>query len=181
METYISLLRAINVGGHQSIRMDQLQVCYEIAGFKNIKSYLQSGNVIFKSSVADESRLEQIIKEEIRKKFGFEIEVFVRTGGNFRMISESNPFLTDRHEDISRLYVTFVSGKPSADDIARIQGQQYFPDEYFIRGNEIFLFCPNGYGRTKLSNTFFESKLKMTATTRNWNTVMNLLSIAKNH
>lgn len=179
MKTYISLLRGINVSGQKLIKMDALKQMFSELNFKNIQTYIQSGNVIFQNKELEHERLEKTIADKILERFGFEVPVMVRDLDDLSVVLKNNPFVTKRNENITKLHVTFLSKLPEQTDIAKINADQYLPDEFILTGSTIYLFCPNGYGRTKLNNTFFESKFKAIATTRNWKTIKELYSIAE--
>jgi uncharacterized protein (DUF1697 family) len=175
MEPIISILRGINVGGKNKIPMAELKALYEKAGFKKVTTYIQSGNVVFLADNADISSLPDKIQQLIFKKYGFRVPVIIRTVEEMQLVINTNPMLKTKGIDVEKLHVTFLSDKPQKENLEKIAAYQYLPDEYIIGGKEVFIFCPNGYGNTKLSNTFFENKLKVTATTRNWRTVNELL------
>lgn len=171
---YISMLRGINVSGQKSIRMAELKSLYEGLGLLQVRTYVQSGNVLFESPEPDASKLAAQIEGRIEQTYGYRVAVFMRTGEDLERIVQNNPFLTKRNEDPAKLHVTFLYSMPLAakmDQLALSKGES---DEFFVGVQEIYLFCPNGYGRTRLSNTFFEKKLDVPATTRNWNTVSSL-------
>jgi len=174
MNTFISLLRGINVSGQKTIRMPELKALVESLGFAQVTTYLQSGNVTFDCAIPEASTVAGLIENEIERHFGFTVSVLMRDREDFGRIFAGNPFLTRRNEDSERLYVTFLSALPSAVALKALETPIDTTDEYFLSGKEIYLFCPNGYGKTKLSNTFFEKKLKVVATTRNWKTVSAL-------
>jgi uncharacterized protein (DUF1697 family) len=178
METYISILRGINVSGHKMIKMEALRKMYESLGFKNVKTYIQSGNVIFQATKATTAGLAKEIAKKIQKESGFEVPIIVKEVKELESVFENNPFVNKRREDLAKLHVTFLSEKPEASNIEKINAGNYAPDEFIIENDAVYLFCPNGYGNTKLNNTFFENKLKVTATTRNWKTVTELVNIA---
>jgi uncharacterized protein (DUF1697 family) len=178
METYISILRGINVSGHKMIKMDALRKMYEELGFKNVKTYIQSGNVVFQYKKAKPEDLEKKIAKQIRTDFSFEVPVMVKEVNEIEDVIKNSPFVK-RKEDVTKLHVTFLSGEPEAVHINKIKEGNYGVDEYILKGNAIYLFCPGGYGNTKLNNNFFENKLKVVATTRNWKTVNELVNIAK--
>ena len=177
MNTYVSMLRGINVGGKKRIQMQQLVALYESLGLSNVRTYVQSGNVVFDSAAADASRLARLIEEGITKTFGFSAAVVIRTKDELRRIVESNPFLKDNEIDIDKLHVTFLSGYPHEAGLDQARAAGDGSDSFVVLDREVYLHCPNGYGRTKLSNDFFEKKLKVTGTTRNWRTVTALLQI----
>lgn len=179
MQTYISILRGINVSGHKPIKMDALKTLFESLNFKNVKTYIQSGNVIFKTKTTKPQDLEKKIAAQIKKEFDFDVPVMVKETNEFTTVFNKNPFLNKRKEDITKLHVTFLSQEPEEAGITKIKEGHYADDEFIIIGKAIYLFCPNGYGNTKLSNTFFENKLKVSATTRNWKTITELVHIAE--
>ncbi len=168
MNTYISMLRGINVSGQKKIRMIELRSLYEALGLSNVQSYLQSGNVVFDSDIQDTAKLAGIIEKQIELSFGYAVSVFMREPADFQRIIENNPFLTARSEDPTKLYVTFLRERPSEGTLEPPANET---GQFMMGEREIFVFVPDGYGRTKLSNNFFERKLKITATTRNWKTV----------
>ena len=151
---YISMLRGINVSGQKIIRMEELASLYESLGFKNVRTYVQSGNVLFDSPLTDGTKLTRLIADRIK------------------------PFLKERGIDPARLYVTFLSEVPDLEALNLLRTVKDEHDEFRIAPKEVYLHCPDGYGRTKLSNNFFEKTLKVAATTRNWNTVKALLGMA---
>jgi len=179
MKKYISMLRGINVSGQKKIRMEELKTLYNSLNFKNIKTYIQSGNVIFESPDSDISELANKIENKIKQTFGFSVTVIIRTKNEFHNLIVSNPFYGERKEDIKKLHVTFLSATPSASSLREIDKFKDKSDQMVIVGKEIYLFCPNGYGRTKLTNSFFEKKLNVSATTRNWKTVNKLYDFVK--
>ena len=174
MQTYISILRGINVGGHKMIKMDALRKMYETLDFTGVKTYIQSGNVIFVYKKANCEDLENKIAENIVKIFGFDVPVMVKTSDEILEVLQNNPFLEKPDEDEKALHVTFLSKIPDAADVEKIKNVEYAGDEFVIVGKNVYLYCVNSYHKTKLSNNFFENKLKVTATTRNWKTVNEL-------
>ena len=175
MQTYISLLRGINVSGQKKIRMTELQSLYESLGLTNVQTYVQSGNVVFDSVEQDATKLTKAIEAQIEATFGFSVPVLIRSADDFYRIIESHPF---KNEEPVRVLVTFLYEYPEQskrDDLSEYKDKV---DQFAIGEQEIFLFCPGGYGKTKLSNTFFEKKLDVVATTRNWKTVNALYAMA---
>jgi uncharacterized protein (DUF1697 family) len=179
MNTYICLLRGINVSGLKPIKMSDLVTDFEEIGFTNVVTYLQSGNVVFDTSERDLAKILHIIETKIIKSFGFVVSALIRNKGEWYRVFTENPFLNQRKEDAEKLYVTFLSTEPADSEIKSLKGPAGITDEFILSGKEIYLFCPDGYGRTKLSNAYFEKKLKVTATTRNWRTVSALEEIAR--
>jgi len=178
MKTYISLLRGINVSGKNRIGMSELKGLFESLSMTNVATYIQSGNVIFDRADQDPASLARSIEAEITRSFGASVSVFLRDNNQFQQIIENNPFLNQRNEDPEKLHVTFLSDSPSESVLSNLILPVGTPDEFMVYDKGIYLFCPNGYGRTKISNSFFERKLGLSATTRNWKTVMALYEIA---
>lgn len=178
MIAFVSMLRGINVGGQKKISMETLRGIYEGLGFAHIRTYVQSGNVVFVTSNQDRSALTERIETHIEQTCGYHVPVFIRQAHELQRILISNPFLTARHEDSSKLHVSFLYYIPTEPVWSKLTSPGDSGDE-FARGElAIYLFCPNGYGKTKLSNAFFERKLGMPVTTRNWNTVNALYKMA---
>ncbi|MEM9737798.1 MAG: DUF1697 domain-containing protein [Bacteroidota bacterium] len=176
MAAYISLLRGINVAGKNKIKMGELKKIYQSLGCINVKTYIQSGNVFFESQSKKEELINRI-EEKIKNTFSFGITVQIRTLRELFLIIKNNPFAK---KDTSNLHITFLSKKSAASAVNEIDKAKGKKEEIAMVQKEIYLFCPNGYGRTKLSNSFFEKKLKVKATTRNWKTVNKLLKLAEN-
>jgi len=174
---YIVLLRGINVGGKKRIKMADLVEALEPLGFKNIRTYLQSGNVIFEYDSIDSDEIAKDIKEKISQTFGISVNIIIRTEDELENIIKSNPFVKDPDIEIDKLHVTFLKDLPDPEinlDLKRSENEKFE-----VIGREIYLYLPNGYGRTKLTNNIFEKKLKTIATTRNWKTTNKLLEMSK--
>ncbi|MFA6199944.1 MAG: DUF1697 domain-containing protein [Bacteroidales bacterium] len=179
MKTYISILRGINVSGHKLIKMDALRNLYENMGFVNAITYVQSGNVIFKGEDIEINSLEKKISQQIEKEFGFQVPVIVLSIKKLKHIIDNNPFAEDKNKDKSFFHITFLSSIPEKYDTNIIKDKKQDEEEIAFSDYAVYLYCPNGYGRTKLTNNFIESKLKVGATTRNWKTTLELLKIAE--
>jgi len=174
------MLRGINVGGARNITMAALKALYESLGFTGVVTYIQSGNVIFRAKEKNASSVSESIADGIGKKFGFEVTVIVRQPAELASVVKKNPFVGRRGIDETRLHVTFLRETPSAAFVKALAPlTAKSRDEHEVIGREIYLHCPNGYSKTLLNNTFFEKNLKVAATTRNWNTVKTLHSIAR--
>ncbi len=178
MPVYVAILRGINVSGHNMIKMDKLLDLFQHLRFSNVSTYIQSGNVIFQDKSTDPKELEKKIVRKIEQEFGFAVPVLVKDKSELVEISKHNPFVR-RKEDNAYLHVTFLSEDPEKASVEKIVQGIYGKDEFIISGKTIYLFCPNGYGNTKLSNHFFENKLKVVATTRNWKSVNELVRMAE--
>jgi uncharacterized protein (DUF1697 family) len=179
MATYLSILRGINVSGQKTIKMDALKALYESIGFKNITTYIQSGNVVFESKPL--KNMDEYIKHKIADKFGFEVPIIILTKEEIQSIVESNPFLKEKNIELDKLHITFLAEMPTKENLSKIAEYNYEPDVFIIQNKAVYLHCPKGYGNTKLNNTFFENKLKVTATTRNWKTSNELVKIMETY
>jgi uncharacterized protein (DUF1697 family) len=177
MATCIALLRGINVSGHNMIKMDDLKRVLGELDFKEVRTYIQSGNIVFNSEKNDVAGLAADISGKIRQHFGFDVPVVIRTVNELELIIKNNPFLPDGNKEADKMHVTFLADIPDAGRASNIMDNKFLPDEFVIIGKEIYLYCPDGYGRTKLTPQFFESRLKVATTTRNWRTVEKLLTL----
>jgi uncharacterized protein (DUF1697 family) len=180
MQTLISLLRGVNMAGHNKIQMTELSTLYRKMGFKDVRSYIQSGNVIFSlDDKTDFQRVASQIEGAILKKFDDAIPVFIRTISEIKKVIIENPFFNEENFDPARMAVIFLYETPSGEQVEKVKNIDYPPDKFKIIGKEIFIYCPNGFGRTKLYTNFFENKMKVTGTARNWKTVKSILKIAE--
>jgi uncharacterized protein (DUF1697 family) len=179
MEKYIALLRGINVSGSKIIKMEDLRACMAKSGFKNISTYIQSGNILFESENVTDQELETRIGSAILNDFGFQVPVEIISMIKLKQILEENPFLGENNTSIESLHLTILSGIPPHDLLDKIMPLQDSTDSCEVIGDRIYLRCQNGYGNTKFTNTFFEKKLKLNATTRNWKTMIKLGDLSK--
>lgn len=177
MPVYIALLRGINVG-QKKVNMNDLKALLSAHGLSDIVTYIQSGNVLFNHRKMAAPKLEEKLSTLITDHYGFEVPVIVRTPDELVAALERNPFLKDKQIDTTRLHLTFLATAPGTEYLTKIQTYHYPPDQFHILDKNVYLHCPDGYGNTKLSNTFFEQKLKMAATTRNLKTVRELIRLA---
>ena len=178
MSAAISILRGINVGGNRKIPMAELRQLYSELRLKNVTTYIQSGNVIFSADKINDEKLAKAIEQRILEKYNFEVPVIIRSMDEMKAVVKNNPFLNYNKIDTGKLHVTFMNKFPAKENSEKLRTYNYEPDRFTLSGKEVYIYCPDGYGNTKLNNTFFESKLKVTATTRNWRTVNELLRIA---
>jgi len=179
MKTYISILRGINVGGKNLIKMSDLKEKYESLDFRNVTTYIQSGNVVFQSEEADTAALEREISKAILKHFGMNVSVFIIEQSALKYILEAHPFLNEKKGEKENLYICFMSKSVEPDLLNVITNISYLPDKFTIRENVIYLCFPDGYGQTKLNNNFWEHKLHVIATTRNLKTLTALIKIGE--
>jgi len=172
-------LRGINVGKKQ-LKMADLKAVYEGLNCKNVTTYIQSGNVICKcgDNVLSEN-LSKKAEKKILEQHNITTPVITITIDELKTVITANPFVKQPGIDAEKLHVTFLAEVPQHANLDKIQQYNYPPDKFIIIHKQAYLYCPVNYGNTKLSNTFFESKLKVTATTRNWRTVNTLLQLAE--
>lgn len=178
MQTYILILRGINVSGQKLIEMAALRSMFEKMGFKDVNTYLQSGNIVFNTEAVEVHQLEQMIYRQIKADLGLEVPVIVMSHAQLHQAINQNPFLSDPTKAPSFLHLTFLASAPEAFDQEGIERKIQGDEAICFSDRVIYLYCPNGYGRTKLTNNFLESRLKVTATTRNWKTVNELQIMA---
>ena len=167
------MLRGINVSGQKMIKMTDLAALLTSLDFQNIRTYIQSGNLVYEYPEINQKELARLIEQKIVQRYNFDVPVIIRKREELLIIVDKNPFVR-REEDIAKLHVTFLDDEPSTDLVIKAKQTDSGLDEFEVIGREVFLFCPKGYGNTKLNNTFFEKKFKTKATTRNWKTVLKL-------
>jgi uncharacterized protein (DUF1697 family) len=175
MKTYIALLRGINVGGHRKIPMADLRDMLTKIGFKNVKTYIQSGNVCLQSDERNPLAMEQLIKKAIKDKFDFDVPVLVRTKEQLNTIFNRCPFPKDEKE---KSYFAILNASPTEEYIAEASKKTYENEYYQIIDDCLYFYCANGYGRAKFSLALFEKKLAVQATARNYKTMLKLISLA---
>lgn len=177
MQTYIAILRGINVSGKNKIKMDALRSMLEGLDIENVQTYIQSGNIVFQKEATDGDVLAQMIHEGILEHFDLTVPVIIRTKEEWESTIQNNPF-TPKGYETNKQYFLFLNEAPDAALVEKLKEQEFAPDEWEVKGKELYFYCPGSYGRTKFSNNFFERKLKVTATTRNWKTVQRLMEMA---
>ncbi len=217
MPKYISLLRGINVSGQKKIKMLALRELYSSLGFKNVDSYIQSGNLVFDSKLENPLDISNMITSTIKNNYQFEVPVIIYTAQEFSKIYKNNPFaknyddkllkfyteyLKDNHElislysfktkfknsdfikeyntNIAKLYVTFLANSPKNPARVDFSKWQTKNEKLIIAGKHIYLYYPEGYGKSKLTNNILERELGLVASTRNWRTVQKLVSLSIN-
>lgn len=177
MTTVISMLRGVNVGGHNLIKMDALRSLCGSLGLKDAQTYVQSGNVVFRTDERDLIRLAQRIEKAIAQKFGFRRGVVLRTASEVKDVIARNPFAKRHGINPGKLLVAFFNEQPGEDDYALLQRVKAEGEEVRANGREFYLYFANGAGRSKLFAAI--GKLKKSGTSRNWNTVTKLLEMAE--
>ncbi len=180
MNRYISILRGINVGGHKKILMADLKKLYTNLGFENVVSYIQSGNVIFDSSINTSDDLKQMIQEIITSNYSFEVPVIIRTVKDLETVIKEDPFIEiDKTENGSKLHVAFLSETPEVQALQNLIDFIKESEECVLIDNHLYIWYPNGAGRSKLTTQVIERKLDVQATLRNWKTALKMLELSK--
>jgi uncharacterized protein (DUF1697 family) len=173
----VALLRGINVGGKHSVPMKELAALFAKCGCSDVATYIQSGNVVFCST--ENSKLDEaLLASRIEKKFGFPVPVVLRTADELEAVIHRNPF-PKADPDKERMHVSFLASEPTAAQISSLDPNRSPGDTFKVLGREIYLLLPNGAGNSKLTNAYFDSKLKTTSTARNWRTVLKLAEMAR--
>src|SRR5882762_6522388 len=173
MPAYVAMLRGINVSGHKPIKMEDLRALCGDLGLRNVETYVQSGNIL-QSSLKNPTMIAKRIGAKIIESFGFEVPVIVRTSKEMRNVISKNPFLKENGIDSSKLHVTFLSEIVQKTSLEKLAELSTSPDRFHPATGEIYVYCPLGYGRTKLCNVGIEKALSVSATTRNWKTTNRL-------
>jgi uncharacterized protein (DUF1697 family) len=178
MAAIISMLRGVNVGGHNKINMADLRVLYETLGLEEPKTFIQSGNVVFRSKERNVPKLTKRIEEAIEKKFGFHSDVILRTLPEMSEVVRRNPFEKRSGIESNKLVVTFFTTNFVSDTRQKLENVAADPEEVRVGDRELYIYFPDGQGRSKLAPVLGRI-LKSTGTARNWNTVTKLLEMAQ--
>lgn len=175
MQTYIALLRGVNVGGHNKMPMAALREVLSKAGLEAVKTYIQSGNVVFQSSIEHTKIVEELIQKTINDYFGFSIPVLVKTRAQLQTILDRCPFSDEKKVNS---YFAMLSEIPDANLVTEASQKTYANEEYVISNDVLYFYCANGYGKAKFSLSYFEAKLRLSATARNYKTMIKLLALS---
>ena len=174
MTAFVSLFRGINVGGQHKVKMSELKEMHEALGLRDVTPYIQSGSVVFTGDDADVARVRDQIEESFEKRFGFHSEVIVCSSTELQYIIDTNPFQGQPGKETKWIVVMFLAVHPDDTAQENLRGTYNGPEEFFIIGQELHIYYPEGIGRSKFSGSFIEKKLKTFGTARNWNTVLKL-------
>ncbi len=178
--SYIALLRGINVGGHKKIKMADLRDLFEGLGYKDVMTYIQSGNVVFKSKIKDQSNLANQISESIKSYYGFQVPVLVKTRTEMNKILNSNPFKDPKDLANNKVYFIVLKEMPLSDDIESTSKIIFENEKFVITPECVYIRYDLGAAKAKCGTTFFESKLKVVTTSRNYRTMTKLLELSSN-
>jgi uncharacterized protein (DUF1697 family) len=174
--THVALLRGVNLGRHNKVGMERLRGVFEGAGHADVATYVQSGNVVFTAADGTPGDVERALENAIAREVGLAVRVLVRDRQEMESIVAGNPLLAETAEG-TKLHVTFLDSAPDPARVREIDPSRFAPDRCEVIGREVYLYCPNGYGRSPLANAYWERRLARAATTRNWNTVTRLAEL----
>ena len=178
MPTYITLLRGINMAGHKIIKMDKLRQCFETLKFKNVRTYIQSGNVLFESSQSKQDKLTSTIEKGLQVFLGHEIKVFIRTIKEFEEIAGAKAFKNITTHLDSKMFVTFLTESVKPKPKVPLWSNKRDVEVLEVAKREFFSLSHEVYGRFGFPNLFIEKTFKVPATTRNWRTINKLVEFA---
>jgi uncharacterized protein (DUF1697 family) len=179
LSRHVALLRGINVGGKNMLPMKDLVGMFVAVGCEDVTTYIQSGNVVFSADAKVVEGLGSLISTQVQERFGLRVPVVLRTAAELKKVIRSNPFLQVGTADELILHVAFLADKPGAGLVAGLDAGRSTPDEFVVEGREIYMQLVKGVAGTKLTNAYFDSKLKTVSTMRNWRTVLKLAEMAE--
>ena len=174
---HIALLRGINVGGKNMLPMKEFAGLFSAAGCGEVATYIQSGNIVFCAEDKVVKQLDRVIAKQVEDRFGLKVPVVLRTASELDAVVRGNPFLKAGAAE-EMLHVLFLADRPSADLVAGLDPARSAPDEYVVVGRDIYAKLVTGAAKTKLTNAYFDSKLKTVSTMRNWRTVLKLAEMS---
>jgi uncharacterized protein (DUF1697 family) len=177
MTTYVALLRSVNVAGHGRLSMVDLQQSFVTLGFRDVSTYIQTGNVLFRSPTRKADALVAGIEEQLKADFGSTPAVLLRTAAELARVVATSPYPA-QGADSSRHHVTFLAEAPDTQRLADFEPPKSGRDELTVIGQEVYVHTPDGYGNSKLGGAMLERRLGVVSTTRNWNTVTKLHELA---
>ena len=175
----IALIRGINVGGHKKVAMADLRALLERLGFGEVKSLLQSGNLVFRSGRRTASEVERLLETETAKRLTLEADFFVRSAEEWKTVIAENPFRKEAVRDPGHLVVMCLKDAPDQADVKALQAAIAGPEIVRAGNRHLYIIFPNGIGTSRLTNALIEKKLGTRGTGRNWNTVMKLDTLAQ--
>jgi uncharacterized protein (DUF1697 family) len=173
---HVALLRGINVGGKNKLAMSDLAALFAEAGCSDVRTYIQSGNVVFCAPPRTAAGLARQVAERIERRHRLRVPVVLRTAEELERVARANPFLK-AGGDTDALHVMFLADQPKAAAVSALDARRSPPDEFAVIGREIYLCCPNGVARTRLTNAYFDAQLATISTVRNWRTVLKLVEL----
>jgi uncharacterized protein (DUF1697 family) len=174
---YVALLRAVNVGGRNRVAMPRLRTVFEALGHERVSTYVQSGNVVFRSPSRGSTAVRAELERAVAAELGLQVVVIVRTAAELDAVVDGNPFRRSRGGE-QQLHVAFLADRPNRASVARLDPRRSPPDDFAVVDRQVYLRCPNGMGRTKLTSDYLERQLGTSATVRSWRTVTELQRLA---
>ncbi|MFP9117784.1 DUF1697 domain-containing protein [Flavobacterium sp. RNTU_13] len=179
MPAYLALFRAVNVSGHNVIKMEHLRRLMEANGFKNVATYIQSGNVIFETEETDKAKTGRTIEQLLYKEYGHDVFTFILDKADLQKAIQNNPYTTAEPEPqgVKKYFVTFLSGEATTQGMDQLKKYNRSDDEFKAVGNILYLKLSRSAADSKLTNSFIEGKLGLKATIRNWNTTLKLMEM----
>jgi uncharacterized protein (DUF1697 family) len=178
MPVYIAMLRGINVGGHKRVPMERLRALCEELGFEQVRTFIQSGNLVFKAAKSSPADLSAKIEKKIMAEFGFAVSVMTRTPEELAQAMRNSPFAEESKVEPAKVHVVFLSGVPKAEAAKKLEALATPAEQIRHRGREVHLYYRDGMGRAKITGSVLERVLSVAATARNWNTVNKLHEMA---
>ncbi|HKQ97367.1 MAG TPA: DUF1697 domain-containing protein [Candidatus Polarisedimenticolia bacterium] len=175
---HVALLRGINVGGKNRLPMNDLATMFKDAGAADVRTYIQSGNVIFRADAARALRLGAAVGKAMQAELGWSVPIVVRSAAALGATAKGNPFLAEK-VPLQSLHVGFLLARPDRTRVAALDPDRSPPDRFVVRGDTLYLHLPNGVARTKLTSQYLDSRLGTVVTVRNWNTVTTLLEMTR--
>ncbi|KPV55837.1 hypothetical protein QJ48_31120 [Paenibacillus sp. A3] len=179
MNTYVAMLRGINVSGQKIIKMDRLKSIFESMQLQEVSTYIQSGNVIFQTTETDKIVLRGRIESTLKESLGYDIPVVIRSNDELDEVVRRNPFAVTELLEDEKVYVTFLASQPTAEAVEHFESYNNDVDDFRVLNREVYILSRKGYGKSLFSNNFVEKKLKVAATTRNWETVNKLADLSR--
>lgn len=177
-DVHVVLLRGVNMGGHNRLPMQDFRAVLVDAGCAEVRTYIQSGNAVFRAAPALAARLPETLAAALLERFGLRVPVVLRSAAELRAVVAGNPFAREAAEP-TRVHVAFLADAPAAARVARLDPERSPPDRFAVRGREVYLHLPNGAARSKLTTDYLDRTLATTSTGRNWRTVLTLLEMAE--
>jgi len=174
--TYFAFLKGINVSGHRIIKMVELKTMFEEMGFKNVRTFIQSGNVVFEST-AKEAALKKKIEAGLMKSLGYNVNVIIRSKDEMEEIIEGYPFSKIKGHDECRLNVGYLDKKPDAAAVKELESVNSDVEMFLVKGNNVYHLCRKNFQDSLLGKNIIEKKLKVICTVRNWNTTNRIMKI----
>jgi uncharacterized protein (DUF1697 family) len=173
VSAHVALLRAVNLGPHNKLPMKDLAAFFDAAGAKDVRTFINSGNVVFSAPDAKVAGIGKKVRAAIGERFGFDAPIVFRSAAEMKKVAGGCPFPSD-----DRVYVTFFADKPDKKGLALLEAKRHPAEEIVLRGRDLYLYLPNGGGETKLVASFVDKALGTFGTARNFRTVTKLAELA---